>query len=1012
MDDSIPLYRTYIFPDFRAMESLKRDFDVLVDQGLATYSQIEVRGYEIYLVEQWILERKVGSILTTFTGNTSHSLRAIKLTIVRNQNRWPIKFRKYLNELVKFQHARLKEFKDEGYLFVTNLSSFYSDNNLNILHIDPIYNDAVQRHQHTKIPFPANYYQFEANFNLKRLGCGGRSALLFSCPPKASEDKFISMYKVHERVPVMYGVKELVMMVQIALYYFDSINPTYCDGILCNKTSAAISKWCSNIGKKFFSSLPQDGSLTPKTVAAILSVLISCKLRLNLITSDNTKDPFDVMSFKMAIYHFQKNKDIEKSWLLDEATFTKLINITDEKLNYDSILRFKKAVNKTVNDISRKSNRVGDVSIETVNIDELKLNVHGKRMEYLFLGKGRPHRLTNVLLDIYYAQRKYVDRPETKFFDHLGTEIATTEELRSPEYNNDKNGTSNHHTIGGEPNYSTDSAPKNIHTSPNSASAIFRKTNGLPVTSNNELLSPDSQFSKQQDIFRQSDTAFNPMNVSSPEISSPSMLGSAANYMNAIKNVANSRKQKINDSLNQVSKAAIKGVGLSQNSKATNDNKSSVNNGSSLRINTAVASNSPSDGMHSASSHHTHDHHHHHHHHHHHFHHHQASTPRSSKAPDILQSPSISNNPLRSSVGKFKNLHNRSKSIPLKILTSDEDEFLGDHDGSPEDYPISPDPVTPQTPFSSDFLSFTTPYNDEKLRLAQDPHGRKILKNNDIITVTGSLREDEANSELIGDEEEAKCGFYSEVYNKLQRRMSLPQVVEDFNLPTLEYDYEVVENMIAGKHHGESSRPRSHSFNGVEREVLKWDNPFEIPVESITKEILDTKIHYLSTLKNVNNECIDVQQPPTVGDHQETTEIFSKEYSTKSSSGISLVSMNSPILVQVFRSIAENTAFSQLISYLNSSQSSLFLKLEYLNKNIKNICQFRKILDSKVKEVESNVAKLKYEVRILKIRVRDVDDSVKELNSKVEGLKEVDDSVKQLNTKVEELKEVDLTSFQ
>lgn len=401
---------TFIFPDFRAVQFILFGLAPLIEAGLASLLPIAVDGYEMYLVEQWLLERNIGTILTTFTGNTAHTLQATKVEITSDSSLWPPRFVKYLAELRTVQHAKLKEFGTEGLLFVTNLASFQLEENLNILFMDPVYPESTDH-----IPVPLNYARFEANFNLKRLGCAGRSALLFSDPPKASADKFYSIYKVHEQVPIIYGVKAMVMLVQIALYYFDLLNPMYCDGILCRRTQLAAQKWWNLFGSSVLGPPPEDGALGPKTVAAILSVLVSCRLRLNLVTSDNCKDPFDILAFKKAIYQFQKSIKgaREKSWLLDTVTFARLMEASDEKLAYDNLLKLKKAVNKTVNDISRK-NRISNISIETTNIDELKLNLHGKRLEYLFLNRGRKPRLNNEILELYSQRQRTRDGIELR----------------------------------------------------------------------------------------------------------------------------------------------------------------------------------------------------------------------------------------------------------------------------------------------------------------------------------------------------------------------------------------------------------------------------------------------------------------------------------------------------------------------------------------------------------------------------------------------------------------------
>lgn len=561
---------SYILPDFRAANILRRNFDTLVRQRQASYSNIEICGFEIYMVEQWICERRIGTIITSFTGNKDHKLLAVKLTVQKNSALWPIRFKKYINELIKSQHAKLKNCADQGFIFITNINSFYNDSNLNIKQIDPIYSESVMNLSHNLVPFPMDYPKFEANFDLKRIDCGSRTTLLFTNPNKSSEDKFRSMFKVHDLVPIVFAVKELALLLQIALYFFDCINPNYCDGLLCYKTELAIKKWWKTIGCLFFSSTPtQGGSLTsPSSIAAIISALISCRSRLNLVVTEGiNKDPYDIVPFKIAIFQFQKLilKDNQKSWLLDKATVEKLISITNDKIAYDNIFKFKKAVNKTVNDISRRNIKFStSIGVETTNFDELALNVQGKRLNYLFLGKGNPVQQSNVLLDIYYSQKKYVDS-ETPI--HLNDKNMDKEISSDNVEENRQDYSISEFTKNGETNKFTNvqkvNNTNNAHSNDTIDSVIH---NSVESHTKDDYMEGKNQSGSQQMLSQKEYniiTSPKLINFDSPQLreASPSMLTSASNYMAAIKNAANQRKQKINDGLTYVSKPAKNLIG-------------------------------------------------------------------------------------------------------------------------------------------------------------------------------------------------------------------------------------------------------------------------------------------------------------------------------------------------------------------------------------------------------------------------------------------------------------------
>lgn len=869
MSSSLDKTVSYIFPDFRAVDFLKRDFDGLVDQGIAHYGPLEVKGYEIYLVEQWILERKIGSIITAFTGDSAHVLKAIRLVITKNESIWPVKFKRYLNELIKLQHAKLKSVGDEGYLFVTNLASFYSNNDLNIRQINPVYKDIKG------IPFPVNYSNFETNFNLKRFNCGGRSALLFSCPPKATEDKFSSMYKIDVNVPISYSVKELVMLVQVALYYFDAINPIYCDGILCNKTEEAIHKWWETIGKQFFGSTPKDGILGPKTVAAILSVLLSCKLRLNLITSDNSKDPFDIISFKMSIYHFQKSncKQKQPSWLLDDQTFAKLISITNDKLTYDNILKFKKAVNKTVNDISGRGSRINNVSIETTNIDELKLNLHGKRLDYLFLGKGHPSSLTNALLDIYHQQKKYVNK-ESKMLDSLSGESSN-----------------------------------------------------IPMGS--------ASLSK----LKLADSFENETN--------PSKLVSASSYINAFKNAATQRKQKINDSKFYPSKrekssqpimrarvnrdgellplpGVVSGSSSSHHSKSNTSQVSTASKVSTSPSVTSLARLSESSNV--------------------------SLTPKTSKYDD-----NYSNNPIKSGVERIRNLHTRSKSIPLKILTN-EDEYEAEVLHEPMDNIVEIN-VSPKTPKPGHHLNLDSPIH-EKIAAITSPVQHPLSLTEDNHSFHNTLMECiiERDS-YIGNEDK----FISEFNRKLNRRTSFPFIYQELNSNHVSYDYDYITT-IKGRAE-ELPLKRSYSMSTIDASLFLWNYPFESPIDGLASKYIRAKAR--------ENHIADALEP--------APEEKSSKAPIKSHSSTSLASLNSVVA-------PSNPELANVVHYIQLCQVVLVKKIDHLVKGLSAGSKFSKLHGNKIVEIDSLASKLKYEVRVLKTRVREVQELSNELDAKVEGL--------------------------
>ncbi|CAK7895545.1 hypothetical protein CAAN1_12S04302 [[Candida] anglica] len=333
---------TYIFPDFNAVKYFQRDF--IAQNEFHIIEETKESGVDIYLVEQWVNNRKIGTIVSTFTGNPKTTVSVIKFTVIKKLSRYyPTRFQEYLNELI-LNHAKVKrvepttnhstgehtETSNVGsgseVLFVTNLTTLPSNLNLiPILSGDPrtVGDDYV------------------INSNLKKLHCSGRSlSLITEKISVACEDKFRQMYKIYSmNIPVKFAIKELINLIQTCLFYFDLLDARYCDGLLCSKTEEAIINWWNFIGLPHFNikPSPKNGILPARAVAAIISFLISVKLRLQLIGGcDVPKDPFDFENFMLSIGQFQKQYKLEKRRKLDLDTLSKLFSTTNSSIGSDA----------------------------------------------------------------------------------------------------------------------------------------------------------------------------------------------------------------------------------------------------------------------------------------------------------------------------------------------------------------------------------------------------------------------------------------------------------------------------------------------------------------------------------------------------------------------------------------------------------------------------------------------------------------------------------------------------
>ena len=381
---------TYIVPDFNAISYIQKDFVTSGEFFLA--EEAVVSGFDLYLVEQWVNSRKIGTVVLTFTGNQASKTSVIKFTILKKQLKYyPFRFQEYLNELM-VNYAKIKKMDEKQSTTSSRRNSVDPHNHRNgdshtgrtdddllskdlsrkLSNIPTLTPEMDQESENTLsrpssrltnesktnelcfvtnlaslpsnlnlIPVPHDSGDLEENFminsNLKRLQCSGRS--LFMTTSKisdANEDKFRHMYKINNvNIPIKFAIRELVNIIQISLFYFDLLDARFCDGLLCDKTEEAIMNWWNLIGLPHFNIKPnpKNGILPARTVAAILSLILSTKLRLLMIGGcDVPKDPFEFESFMISIGQFQKQYKIEKRRKLDLETLNKLFAATNSIL--------------------------------------------------------------------------------------------------------------------------------------------------------------------------------------------------------------------------------------------------------------------------------------------------------------------------------------------------------------------------------------------------------------------------------------------------------------------------------------------------------------------------------------------------------------------------------------------------------------------------------------------------------------------------------------------------------
>ncbi|KAK6063061.1 sin3 complex subunit [Seiridium cupressi] len=373
-----PNRRHVVFADPVAFRYLEEDpcVSVVERRGL-------LRGYELYLVEQWACSRQSPTlVLVTYTGDQRHSVVVGVLSVPEDETTWPPRLRVYFGALQKY-HARPKD-TTLGQLMVTNLSSFPS-----ALTVIPVPDGDIRKHRQG----------FIVNENLKRLGCSGRSGMTLSEPSGAAKAKFYQLYKTNEKIPFSEAVVELIKLCQVALFIFGKLEQEYIDGLLCDMTETAVGDWWTEFGADCYNMEPNDGMLGPSTVAALLGLLMGSRNRLSYYGAPIAKDVFDIDNTKRGISYFQKSQKLDRTRRLDRQTLHRLRHVTAKAAAGEG-WGVQKAVKSTVSEIGGKRGEIvlgmvggrdkgGIGDIETLDLDKFISLAHGERAKWLWLGKPR-----------------------------------------------------------------------------------------------------------------------------------------------------------------------------------------------------------------------------------------------------------------------------------------------------------------------------------------------------------------------------------------------------------------------------------------------------------------------------------------------------------------------------------------------------------------------------------------------------------------------------------------------
>lgn len=366
-----------------------------------------LRGYELYLVEQWACSRVHPTfVITTYTGLEQHSVLVSVLSVPTDEDAWSPRLRVYLKAITKF-HARKKE-TPLGTLMVTNLSGFPSK-----LTVVAVPDGDIREHR----------ADFIVNENLKRMGCSGRAGLKLSQPIGATQATFARLYKTSDRLSVYSAVIELVKLCQVALILFGKLAPEFADGLLCDVTERAINDWWTEIGTEFFNVDPTDGILGPTTVAALLGLLLGARNRLHACGAPVGKDVFDLPNTKRGIASFQKSQKMEKrNHRFDLQTLRSLHKVSAKAASGQG-WTVPRAVKSTVAELSGKGgdvvmgmvggrDKAGIAEVESLDIETFVQLVYGERCKWLWHGKPPKNIETDLFNNAGFDDRMIFSNDE------------------------------------------------------------------------------------------------------------------------------------------------------------------------------------------------------------------------------------------------------------------------------------------------------------------------------------------------------------------------------------------------------------------------------------------------------------------------------------------------------------------------------------------------------------------------------------------------------------------------
>ncbi|KAI8048655.1 hypothetical protein BDF22DRAFT_702025 [Syncephalis plumigaleata] len=354
-------------------------------------------GYQVYLVEQWALDRqRFCKSVSVFTGDQQHQ---VKVCVGRTQLNED--YERLCIQSSEHEIFRTKETSLGRFAFAINVNRL--NTSLNLL---PVPDGDVD----------VAFGRFGLNVNLRRFGCSGRGSLSLKMPSEAIEDSFENLYHIADNISVYYAVWELGRLIQMSLYLLGLTSTYFVDGLICDTTLAAAKQFTIEYGVNERET--GEGPLNPSNVALLLSKVVSARNKLYLLGYQVGKDPFDdPAALLLGVTAFQKATDSTLTGRLDRSTCRLLDNAFLQRgtqtLKVHRMLKSK---------IDERKGHTHALDVETRDLERFAATVHGvDRLKYLWRGKGRPYNLPEGIpasIGIgeleYYLDHMFMQTPSPK----------------------------------------------------------------------------------------------------------------------------------------------------------------------------------------------------------------------------------------------------------------------------------------------------------------------------------------------------------------------------------------------------------------------------------------------------------------------------------------------------------------------------------------------------------------------------------------------------------------------